>query len=79
MSVHEGQAFEDFAAFKRAMLAWANDPDTQFSYRVRKSDSTRNKMVCALAGRPFRVSAVRNEDRNCVVVSGQPDGGAYLY
>jgi hypothetical protein len=69
MSVHEGQEFEDFAAFKRAMLAWANNPDTQFSYRVKKSDSTRNTMVCAHADCPFRISAVRNEDRDCVVVA----------
>ena len=68
MSVHKGQEFEDFAAFKRAMLAWANNPDSQFSYRVKKSDSTQNTMVCAHVGCPFRVSAIRSEDRVCVVV-----------
>ena len=67
--MHEGQAFEDFAAFKRAMLAWANNPDTQFSYRGKKLDSTRDTMVCAHADCPFQISAVRNEDQDCMVVA----------
>ena len=54
MSVHECQEFEEFSAFKGA---WANNPDSQFSYRVKKSDSTRNTMACAHADCRPRFSA----------------------
>ena len=63
MPVHEGQEFDDFADFKRAILAWANYPDSEFSHRVKKSDSA----LCAHAGCSSRVSAVRNEGQDCVV------------
>ena len=50
------------------MLGRANNPDTQFAYRVKKSDSTRNTMMCAHADCPFRISAVKKEGRGSVVV-----------
>ena len=45
MSVHGGQGFGDFAAFKRAKLAWASSPDSQFSYRVSRNQSSRQSWL----------------------------------
>lgn len=58
MSVYEGQEFEDFTAFKRAMLACANDPNSQIGPPSQYSG------VTALSG-----SLQKNEGRDCAIVA----------
>jgi len=48
-SLYIGQQFEDFPAFKTAMRMWAVSDPRKFTYRFKKSDKTRNNVVCVHA------------------------------
>jgi hypothetical protein len=68
MPMQEGDEFVDFKAFKAAMQDWAMTGVHKFNFRYKKSDSSRNVVVCAHDNCPFRISATYSSTRQCVVV-----------
>ena len=68
MLMQEGDEFVDFKAFKAAMQDWAMTGVPKFNFRYKKSDSSRNVVVCAHDNCPFRISATYSSTRQCVVV-----------
>lgn len=67
--MREGDRFVDFKAFKIAMQDWGLSGHTKFNIRYQKSDSSRNIVVCAQAGCPFRVYAVLSSNKEYVSVA----------
>ena len=68
MPMQEGDEFVSFKAFKAAMQDWAMAGVQKFNLRYKKSDSSRNVVVCAHDDCPFRISATFSSTRQCVVV-----------
>ena len=68
MPMQEGDEFVSFKAFKAAMQDWAMAGAHKFNLRYKKSDSSRNVVVCAHDDCPFRISATFSSTRQCVVV-----------
>ena len=66
--IEEGQEFVDFAAFKVAMQDWAIGGAHKFAIRYKKSDATRNVVICARQDCPFRISAIFGKTHGCVKV-----------
>ena len=56
--------------FKTAMRMWAVSDPRKFTYRFKKSDKTRNNVVCIHAGKgcPFKVNATFSTLKECVAV-----------
>ena len=69
MAMREGDRFVDFKAFKTAMQDWGLSGNTKFNIRYQKSDSSRNIVVCAEAGCPFRIYAVLSGNKEYVSVA----------
>ena len=66
-----GQEFDDFKSFKTVMQDWALSDPRKFTFRFKKSDRTRNTIVCVHAdstGCPFKVNGTYSVARECVTV-----------
>ena len=71
-----GQEFDDFKSFKTAMQDWALSDPRKFTFRFKKSDRTRNTIVCVHAdstGCPFNVTATYSVARECVTAVAVED------
>jgi kynurenine formamidase len=69
MSLHLGQQFPTFAAFKQAMQNWVVHGESKFTYHVKKSDRTCCNIVCTHSDCPFHVYAGYSSVLDCVVIS----------
>ena len=58
----------DFAVFKVAMQDWAIGGAHKFAIRYKKSDATRNVVICTQQDCPFRISATFDKTHGCVKV-----------
>ena len=70
-ALYIGQEFDDFKSFKTAMQDWALSDPRKFTSRFKKSDRTRNTIVCVHAystGCPFKVNETYSVARKCVTV-----------
>ena len=68
MPMQEGDEFVNSKASKAAMQDWAMAGAHKINLRYKKSDSSRNVVVCAHDNCPFRTSATFSSTRQCVVV-----------